>query len=298
MTTTRTRIVATTYTYFPSIPKRFECSEMLRLLESEEYTKDEDTYHFIERVIAMLLEENKEVSHDSVYGLTAVALYKKNLLDTCYSMGASIRKYGEKPANQPGARYRIQPVETLDNNHRYFVVKGEEEEKVVDPLLLYYKNTGNTVKRYSTRRISDYPSGIARGILAQFSKSTSEEITRRRDSKHNWFNTAVHRLAVRQNMLPSDWHNKDASTTKKRMGLEGYLRLLVPIFEEKSPDNWRYYLKEALLNEFREMGEESASQFVKRIQYEDGPAAPRSMYRQRKNVKMLEPNLDGRDGDR
>jgi len=273
------------FTFFPSIPRSFEVRELLRVAKALKPEEGEPEHKRIERAIVALMEQNREVERQSIYGLTAVALFKAGMLDKARSSVCTLRERKDDGT-----------YEVLSNNHRFYRLP----QGVVDPLVRYFEKQGKTVECHRPFRINPYPKSVAAGVLAQFESDTFTKKRRKGDDKQMWFNTVIHRICRRLSLPPDLWGyspgSTDAASTKyhrMRRKLEGVLRGFTRRMEEEADEHWRSYLDVALSREFPHMGEEERHGLIMRLEDEHGPPMPREIYRQKKKVKLVEPEIGG-----
>lgn len=272
---------------FPlSIPRRWAVAELLRVSREvqDEVAQFPPTGRAHAKVLA-LLEGNPEVSARDVYGLTAVALHKEGALKGVESVVSSLF---EKTIAHVRDHYRNAPTspkpKLIDGGHRWFRAGSDE----IDPLYVFLKNKNVDTWKQETKRAYAYPESVVLGVLAQFENSAHSAD----DPTQMWFRNVVRRLARRQQLTPHVWSSESPKDIRARTGFEGYMRILLPRLREESASSWEYYLTRALTSEFPSWDSESIVRFVQRIQQEFGPEAPRSMYKQRKRIKLVDPLAD------
>jgi len=276
---------AASFTFFPSIPRAWEVREYLRVAAALKDEPDEKPHQRIERAIVALLEQNPEIRKQVVYGLTAIALQRVGMLKQARSSVCTLRE-----------RLDDGTYEVLSNNHRFHRLPTS----VVDPLVRFFEKQGKTVECYKPYRIRPYPVAVAAGVLAQFKSKQERDQRQTRDETQRWFDYAIHRICRRLSLPPDLWGFQQGSTDrtsrrykKMRRQLEGLLRVFTKRMQEESEKYWKGYLVNSLQREFPHMPEDDAVSLVERLENEHGPQPPRSLHKQRRKVKMIEPELGG-----
>lgn len=271
------------FTFFPSIPRGHEVRELLRVSKSLESKKGEPHFKRIERTIVAMMERNPELPRKNVYGLAALALFRAGMLEKARSSVCTLRE-----------RLDNGGYEVLSNNHRFFRLP----QGVVDPIVAFYKKQHKKVECHRPYRINPYPVSVAQGVLAQVDRDQRQRGVQQSDEHQQWFNNTIHRIARRYGLPPdlygSHSGSSDATTPryrKMRSQFEGVLRHFTRRMAEESEEHWRFYLDNALQFEFPHMDSDHRRGFIERIQRDYGPSLPRNVYKQRKKVKLVEPEL-------
>lgn len=276
------QVVATSFLFHSTVPQVWTVKELMRvsktLEDDAEFMALPPHRKVVESVMA-LLEINPEVPFRQVYGLTAVQLFKYNLLEGADHMVCTVIK-----------KVRDQDLdEILSNNHRMFKV----DSQFIDPLFEHYQNRGNEVYRLEAYRIDGIASNIVEGLLnrveGEHRNITWEDGT---DPSLSWFHVTVHRLARRTNLTPTWWKIKTRKGVRAKKAFEGYMRALMPRIVEESEDNWASLLKRALITEFPKWDGDSIDNFLIRLTQEYGPSPPRSHYKPRKKIQVVVPNTE------
>jgi hypothetical protein len=274
------------FTFFPSIPRSFEVRELLRVIDGLKPEPDETPWAKVERSVVALMERNSQIDRQNIYGLTAVALLQANLLHLARSTVCTLRE-----------RLDDGGYEVLSNNHRFFA----GPQGPVDPLVAFFKKQAKVVECHRPFRIGDYPVSTAKAVMEQMRRHDEDKQRRTSDDKQMWFDNTLHRLA-RRFQCPPDLYgshpgSSDSAISSKyrrtRKKLEGVFRNFTLRMAEESEEHWKFYLERALAKQFPPMDETQRAGFIARIQDEHGPPLPRLIYRQRKKVKMVEPEIGG-----
>lgn len=290
---------AVSHQFFPSIPRRWEIAELLRVSKALNDLKDkeEHPHERVERSVVALMEQNQEVPRQSIYGLTAVALQRVGLLESARTIACTLRE--RKPQQffrSPGTQWKLDYFEVLASNHRYFQLPGFR----VDPIYVFYQKLGKQVECVQLQQTSSYPIGIAAGLLAQFVDSKADNKRRKNDKTQNWFNIVVHRLARRQlltadALVPGNGNadRKIRIAIRRRQGFEGMLRMMIPRFAEESKDHWEHHLANAIRFEFPNLDEKTTQNLVARVKDPNIVWTPSSIdfSFNRRKIKMVEPEI-------
>lgn len=277
------QIVATSFMFHQSIPHLWAVKELLRVskyVEKEEEYQELTAPEQVSLVITELLEDNPEIPKHQVYGLTAVQLYRKKMLQDSYPIVCTL----VKDRSEEGEKLD----EILSNNHRYFQYKAQD----IDPLRDYYGDRGSVVYITDKYRAPSVPISIIQGLLGRVTDShhSTRDWEDGTDPHLSWFLKTVHRIARRVRLTPYWWARKDPQGIQDKKAFEGYMRVLVPRFREESEDKWKHYLKEALRTEFPSWEDGSIDNFIIRIVQQFGPPPPRTHQPSKKKVQLVTPD--------
>jgi len=235
-----------------------------------------------------MLETNPETPRQDVYGLTAITLHRLNLLRDAHSVVCALRQ-----VNADGS------IELLANNHRFYRL----QQGTVDPLYTMLTKQGKRLVCGQQYRIPTYPVALAVGLIAQLERNVNYGKRTQQDQTQGWFDNSIHRIARRYRLPPDLFGIQSGSRSdgaspqysRMRQKFEGILRGFTKRMAEES-EQWKAYLAKALEGEFPEMSRPERIGLIQRLESVQGPPLPRDVYRQRKKVKLIEPELGGASG--